>query len=141
MASFQEVITYPKTVACSSYSIFKESSISSKAVTLCDFVMQVQPNWAFYLLYTGLRCAYLGYEYNTVSEDKRHEVWEEAQVYASTKTLGLIVSQAALLTLGLTTLPTAGLMLVWGGVLFSLSSYAYYRSTESDTPEAPTPAN
>lgn len=121
-------LQYPQTVACSSWGLFKNSDTSSKALTAIDFLMQVQPNWMLYLLYTSVRCSYLGYQYYQSAPSERYKIWQQAQVYASTKTVGLLVSQLVLSIMALTTPASVALILTWGAVLFSMSMYAYYKA-------------
>ncbi len=115
------------TCARASFQLFKDSGPKVKALSALDFTMQVQPNWNFYLFYTAIRCSVLAYKYKTGLE-LPVKVWKEAQLYSSMKVVGLVVSQAALLTLGLTTPPAAALILGWGGCLASMSCYAHHRS-------------
>ncbi len=122
---------------------FKETARSSlqlsktknRIITALDFVMQVQPNWMYYLVYTAIRCATLAFEYKNSPEEKRYEVWEKAQLYSSVKVVGLVVSQIALTALGLTTLTSVSMILCWGLVLASASCYAHNKAEQTKLSE------
>ena len=62
---------------------FEETAYSSlqlsktnRAITSLDFIMQVQPNWMYYLVYTTFRCMKLAFEYRASPKERRYEVWE-----------------------------------------------------------------
>ncbi len=129
MSKLSGISSYSKSVACSSFGLFKHSAKTAKAISTADFIMQVQPAWNWYLLYTALRCSYLTYQYKDAAHDlKQQDVWQNAQVYSSTKVSGLIVSQVALSVLGLTTPASMSLILGWGVFLFTLSAFAHSKA-------------
>lgn len=130
MTQSKALLNQAREVGASSFSLFKQSDKRSKLITAVDFVMQVQPCWLFYGLYTAARCAHLSYQYAKSPKEKEYLIWQNAQVYASTKVLGLVFSQIALTALGLTTPLSVALIFAWGAVLFSLSMYAKYRSNQ-----------
>lgn len=112
----------------SNVDLLRDSQKSLKAISALDFVMQVQPLWPLYLFYTAIRCASLICKYVTFSEDHRPHVWQAAQLYAGMKVAGLVVSQAALTMLGLTTIKSVAAILSWGGVLASCSIFAHHKA-------------
>lgn len=102
----------------------------SALITGVDFIMQVQPNMALYLIYTALRCTWLCYQYKTTTRESRPRIWKKVQLYATAKATGLVVSQIILITLGFTTPLMMALTLCWGCVLAFIGYFAFRRTNQ-----------
>ena len=126
-AAFREL---KATAVCNLYLLKSpKQPLALKVISAADFAIQVYSSWTVYLAWTSFRCAGLMYRYSRVtSPELKKLILLEASVYSSMKVTGLVVSQAALLALGLATPAAAALILGWGAVLASLSTYAHYRA-------------
>lgn len=129
--SLKTLIAHLINTACSSYNLFKSSNLKLTAITVIDFVMQIYPNILYpYLTYTAIRCSILTIRYHQPSAiANQHQIWQEAQLYSSTKVVGLIVSQAMLAFLGLTTPLSVIIVFSWGLILASLSAFMHHKAS------------
>jgi hypothetical protein len=123
-------LKYLTDTARSSYRLFKNGNAKVTGITILDFVMQIYPGiWYPYLTYTAIRCSILvAIRLRAPTIKDRKKIWQEAQLYSSTKVLGLIISQAMLTFLRLTTPLSVVIVLCWGIVLASISAFAYSRA-------------
>lgn len=112
-----------------SWAILRRNS-ESQRIAVIDFVMQCASFalWELYLIYTAIRCLTLIGQYFHVPHEQKQKIWSAAQVYGCTKVAGILISQLALLGLGLSHPLWSLVVLAWGGFLMCLSTVAYYQT-------------
>ena len=116
-----------KETELNSLGVLRKSDDKVFAITVIDFFMQVYPGtMGYYLCYTAARCAMLAsrYHMNPENTSNKKKILEEVQLYSSTKVVGLVMSQAALVFLGLTTIPSLFVALGWGALFGGVSNLA-----------------
>ena len=118
--------------AITSWAFFRDNTLV-RDITIIDFIMQLASFrlWNFYLAYTSVRCLVLLSKYIMVHYERSAEkkiIWKQAQLYSSTKAIGILASQTALIIIGFSSVKWGACVYAWGGFLACLSCYACHRS-------------
>lgn len=137
--SFKNLITRLLKTAQSSYTLFKACNLKATAITIIDLVMQIYPDiWYPYLTYTAIRCLFLTTKYFQVKgKDNRQKIWQAAQLYSTTKVLGIIISQTLLIFLAKASLLSVALVFSWALVLASISALAHHKASTAPLSKKP----
>lgn len=112
-------------------------------ITFLDFGMQVTSAifWNLYLIYTAIRCLILVMKFIIASscadimkqQAQKMNIWKQAQLYSSTKVLGIFTSQTVMIAIGASPLSWGICVFAWGVFLAALSASAYLMSVPSHT--------
>lgn len=123
--------------AFNSWRFFRKNPLVQD-ITFIDLLVQILSFlfWNLYLSYTAMRCVGILFRYlmSSIETDevkkisKRRTVWKQVQLYTTTKVTGIVLSQIVLVIAGISSIYWAGLVLLWGGLLGSISCFAYQRS-------------